>query len=134
MLIAAAPVVADAHSKSSTAAIPGGGSLTADIWMQNFASANGCGDFRSAARVNVNPSWIKDAVTFHASGISASLSGVGVSLNGADASASVVNDQGQRDAYVSGNICGNITTVYISGTTTAQTMANGNLVTASASI
>lgn len=135
IIVGAAPSAA-AHSASSSADIPGlpGEQVTANIWMQGFSNLNNCGDFRTSVETGGNPEWVKNRTDFHGVGLGVNLSGVGLSFDGSSGSAEITNDQGQKGAYISGNICSNITTVYIQGSVTGTALVNGNAVTTSASI
>lgn len=132
--IIATPVTAGAHSKSSSANIPGGGTVTSNVWIQNFASRNNCGNWNTSTTVNRTPAWVKNTASFNAWGVGASLKGVGVNANGSNASMSVTNNRGQRGAYLNGNICGNWATAYISASSSGVAMVNGNMTSAIASV
>jgi hypothetical protein len=113
---------AEAHSASASYYYPGGDRLEANVWIQTFSDWSGCGSWSTSAKLwGMNPalaSWIKNTASFHANGWGASLSGVGVSGSGADASASWTN----YNAWISdlsGTICGNWLTWYISAASTA---------------
>lgn len=129
-----APGEAVAHSNSQTVRFDNGATLTSNIWMQTLSDWRGCGDFVTSATITQTPAWIKNVTSFHASGVSASLKGAGLNFNGPNASMSVTNNRGQLGAYISGRVCGNLTTVYIGGTVTGSALQYGSIRVASASI
>jgi hypothetical protein len=126
-------VVEPLNSNSSTAYFDDGASITANMWISTFADGGGCGDFQSSAVTSVTADWVKDVASFHANGVGASISGGSVSGSGADASASWTN-YNATGAYISGNVCVNWLTWYLSATTTASGFHYGNTRIASAGV
>lgn len=94
----------------------------------------GCHDFKSSAVSTMKPKWIEDDFNAHATGINVSLKGAGASFNGADASAKIKNNRGQKGAYISGRVCAGITAISIRFTSTAKAFAYGNIRTVNASV
>jgi hypothetical protein len=113
---------AHANSKSASYYYPGGDVLQANVWIATFSDWSGCGNWATSAKLlgynPANAAWIKNTASFHANGWGASLSGVGVSGSGADASASWTN-YNNWISDLSGTICGNWLTWYISAASTA---------------
>lgn len=121
------------NSKSSKAYFDDGASITANMWIQTFADGGGCGNFQSSAVTSVTANWVKDVASFHANGVGASINGGSVSGSGADAAASWTN-YNSKGAYISGNVCVNWLTWYLSATTTASGYHYGNVRVASAGV
>lgn len=130
--VTAAP--ANAYSDSQSTKFDNGARLTANIWASNLGGWKGCHDFKSSAVSTMKPKWIEDDFNAHATGINVSLKGVGASFNGADASAKIKNNRGQKGAYISGRVCAGITAISIRFTSTAKAFAYGNIRTVNASV
>lgn len=127
------PQISPLTASSSVAYFDDGATITANMWIQTIASSGGCGAFQSSAVVSKTANWVKDAVSFHANGIGAAISGGSITGSGADASASITNTN-TTGAYISGTVCVNWLTWYLSATTTASALHYGNVRLATASV
>jgi hypothetical protein len=113
---------ASAHSASSSYYYPGGDRLEANVWIDNWADSNGCGNWATSAKLwGYNPpnaQWIKNVASFHANGIGASVSAFSAGGTGTDVSASWTN-YNNWISDLAGNICVNWLTWYLSAGSTA---------------
>ena len=129
---AAAP--ASAASKSATAKWSNGTKITTNEYVQSIASVNGCGSYSSSAVIGATPNWVKDVTSFHANGVGAHVGIGSASGAGADSSISWTNSNGSRGAYLSGTVCVNWLTWYLSMSTTGSAFYYGSVRTATASL
>jgi hypothetical protein len=122
MGVAIGATPASANSSSSSYNYPGGDRLEANIWIQTFSNGNGCGDWSTSAKLwGYNPptaQWIKNVASFHANGIGASIYNFSAGGSGTDVSASWTN-YNTWIADLSGNLCANWLTWYVSGGSSA---------------
>ncbi len=120
LLLTAVP--ASAHSVSASYGYPGGDRLEANVYIANISDWHGCGNWATSAKLwGNNPpyaSWIKNSAHFHANGVGASISGVSANGSGNDQSASWTNSNAWI-ADLSGRLCANWLTWYVSATSTA---------------
>lgn len=126
--------VAEARSASTQTTFPNGIQLTSNSWIDTFSDSQGCGDYQSSAVIGARPVWIKNTVSFHANGIGASVSGVSLSGGGADASATWTNSNGTLGSYLSGRVCANWLTVYLSMSSTGSAFYYGSVRTATSAL
>lgn len=125
---------AEANSQSAHTSFPNGVTLTANAYVQSMANSDQCGRYSSSALITTSPNWIKNTTAFHANGIGASVSGASASGSGSDFSASWQNSNGARGSYLSGTVCVNWLTWYLSMSTTGSAFYYGNVRTATASL
>ncbi len=125
-VMAATP--ASAISASASTSFSNGATLTANVWMQTWASGN-CGEFQTSAVINGghNPvagnDWVRNKTTFDPFGISPSVTAFGQS--GDPVSFQWTNTNGSRGSYLSGTACTNWRTIGVVGSTTATAFYNG---------
>jgi hypothetical protein len=123
-----------ANSATAHATWSNGVKITANEYVASLADINGCGAYSSSAVIGATPSWVKDTVAFHANGVGASVDGGSLSGSGADGSESWTNSNGSRGSYLSGTVCINWLTWYLSMNTTASAFYYGSVRTATAAI
>jgi hypothetical protein len=133
-LVMAAFTPAQANSKSASTTYPNGTRLTANVWIQTFASWDGCGDFQTSAQITRRPNWIENTASFTANGWGASIKSFSFGGSGASVSTTWRNSNGQRGSYISGRICANWRTWYVSATSIARAFHYGNLRVVSAEV
>lgn len=125
---------ASAHTGAERPAyFPNGVRIDASEWITSF-TWSGCGSFTSSATIGATPQWIQDVVAFHANGIGASVYGLSMSGSGSDASLSWRNSNGARGAYLSGSVCMNWLTWYLSMTSSGTALYDGTTRTAISSL
>lgn len=100
-----------------------GGSITANAWIQSFASG-GCGEFQTSADVNSSsvPKFTRIAWSFYALGISAgaSYNGISASVSGSGSSpGSSWTNTNSRHSSFRGRVCGTGLAFYVGYTATA---------------
>lgn len=133
-LVIGGAVPASANSKSAATTWSNKVKLTTNEYVQTMASRNGCGSYSSSAVIGATPNWIKVATSFHANGVGASVGVGSVSGSGANASLSWTNSNGARGAYLSGTVCINWLTWYLSMSTTGSAFYYGSVRTATVSL
>ena len=134
-LIVAGGSAAQAVTKTSSPVYYGNGAaLTASASLPRISDGAGCGAYSSYALITKTPNWIKNVTNFHANGIGASVSGGSLSGSGADASVSWTNSNGAKGSYLSGTVCANWLTWYLSMGVTGSAYHYGTVRTASVSI
>jgi len=119
-------VPAGAHSGQAHRNYPGGDVLYAFVWIQSFSDWSGCGSWQTSAQLwgwwPANAQWITNTAGFYAYGIGASLSAGAGSVSGSgggnSASFTWTNDWNWI-SDLTGTVCGNIFTWYISAGSTA---------------
>ena len=120
--LAAAPATATAsgdslhqpnNSSSDTVSLPNGHSMTGNVWIQTFSDSGGCGDYATSAIATTNTTWIQNTTTATAHGVGATVSGL--SGGGADKSQSITwRNTNASGSYLSGRVCANWLTWYVS--------------------
>lgn len=123
-----------ANNATASAYWSNGVKITTNEYVASLANANGCGPYSSSAVIGATPNWVKDFTSFHANGIGASVSGVSISGSGADGSISWTNSNGARGSYLSGTVCINWLTWYLSMSTTGSAFYYGSVRTATAAL
>lgn len=129
MAVLAGTAPANATSKTNSINIPGGATLTANVWLETV-SWNTCFDWTSSAIMNASPdSWIENTTTFTTIGFGSVNIGA-VSIDGASSggnTASWRNSNGATGSYLAGNACASIADIVVNGNTTATAFHYGNV-------
>ena len=138
-LVVGTTVAAEARTNTSKKIYYGDGAyIVASASLPLIADWHGCGDLGRYAWISKKPNWVKNVTGFQASGIGASVSvnGVGGSVSGSGNNSTItwINNNGALGSYLSGGLCANWLTWYLSMNVTGSAFHYGTVRIANATL